>query len=173
MFYQNLHPNADEDNPCPQFSPKVHPLTEVHPDEASDEGEHKRYDTDDQNREGDAVPSSHAGTSEGDTNRQSIDTGRYRQGQNHQQSGRVEVMLLFIPETFLNHAYPQEKEQAESNPMVVLLDEAVEMVGRKPAHQRHHGLEKSEKEADGEKGLPVHLTQDDTASNGNRKTVHG
>ena len=83
------------------------------------------------------------------------------------------MMFFFITKTFLDHSYPQEKEQAEGNPMVVLLDEAMEMIGGKPTHQRHHGLEKSEEEADGEKRFPADAAQDDAAGNGNRETVHG
>jgi hypothetical protein len=56
--------------------------------------------------------------------------------------------------------------------MVVLLDEAVEMIGSEPAYQRHQGLEKTEKEADGNKCFPVYAAQDDTTGNGNRKTIH-
>ena len=82
------------------------------------------------------------------------------------------MMLLFVTETFLDHAYPQEKEQTERNPMVVLLDEAVEMIGRKPTHQRHQGLEKSEEEADGEERFPTHPAQDDATGNGNREAIH-
>ena len=82
-------------------------------------------------------------------------------------------MFLFIAETFLDHSYPQESEQAESNPMVELFDKTMEVVGCKPSYQRHHGLEKAEKEADGNKCFPAYTAQDDTAGNGNRETVHG
>ena len=173
MFNQNLHTNTDENNPCPQFGTQVHALAEVHSDEAPDDREYKRYDADNQNREGDAVPSGHTGTGKGDTYRQGIDTGCHGQRQNHQKSGRVEVVFLFIAETFLNHAYPQEKEQTEGNPMVVLLDEAVEMIGRKPTHQRHQGLEQSEEEAERNKRFPAYAAQDDTAGDGNGEAVHG
>ena len=96
MFNQNFYADTNQDDSRPQFSAKVHTLTEVHPDEAPDDREYKRYDTDDQNRESDAVPSLHAGTGKGDTHGQGIDAGRYGQCQNHQQTGRVEMMFLFV-----------------------------------------------------------------------------
>ena len=82
------------------------------------------------------------------------------------------MMFLFIAETFLDHSYSQEEEQTEGNPMVVLFDEAVEMIGCEPTYQRHHGLEKTEKEADSDERFPAYAAQDDTAGNGNRKTIH-
>jgi hypothetical protein len=83
------------------------------------------------------------------------------------------MMLLFVAKTFLDHSYSQKEEQTEGNPMVVLLDEAVEMIGSEPAYQRHQGLEKTEKEADSDESFPAYAAQDDTAGNGNRKTIHG
>ena len=83
------------------------------------------------------------------------------------------MMFFFVTKTFLNHSYPQNKEQAKGNPMVESFDEAMEMVGGEPANQGHHGLEKTEKEADGDKCFPAYAAQDDTAGNGNRETIHG
>ena len=48
----------------------------------------------------------------------------------------------------------------------------LEMIGSEPAYQRHQGLEKTEKEADSDESFPVYAAQDDTAGNGNRKTIH-
>ena len=156
MFNQDFHPNTDQYNPGPEFGPEVHTLAEVYTYQAPDEGEHERYDTDNENRVGDAVPSGHSGTSKGDAYGQGVDTGCYGQSQDYQQAGRVEVMFLLVAETLLDHPYTQEEEQTEGYPVVVLLDEAMEMIGGKPTHQRHHGLEKSEEEADGEKRFPAY-----------------
>ena len=63
-------------------------------------------------------------------------------------------------------------EKTGKNPLEVF-DEAMEMIGGEPANQGHHGLEKTEKEADGDKSFPADAAQDDAAGNGNRETVHG
>ena len=77
VLYQDFHPNTNQYNPCPQFGAKVYTLAEVHANHASDEGEYERYDADDENRVGDAVPCGHSSAGKGNAYRQSVDTGRY------------------------------------------------------------------------------------------------
>ena len=84
VFYQDFYPNTNQNNPCPQFGTEVYTLAEVYTYQASDEGEYERYDTDDENRVGNAVPGSHSGAGEGDAHCQSIDAGCYGQSQDYQ-----------------------------------------------------------------------------------------
>ena len=173
MVYHYFNPDANQDDARPKLGAEVDALAEVYPQQTSGDGEGKRHEADDDNRQENLLPAGHAGAGERDAHRQGVDTGSDGQHQQGSEAGRVEVMVFFVAEALLNHLGPEEEQQPEGYPVVELLDEVVEVGRSTPAYQGHDGLKQAEEQPDGDECLPADATQDDATGNGYREAVHG
>lgn len=173
MFYQDFGANQYQH----QSSPQLHAQVEAFAAEDAYQGacyrKRKGGESDDGYGREDGNEGIHAYACEGYAHGQRVNTGGYGQCDNHLQPGGVETVFVFVVEAFFYHASAQACQQAECNPMVVILNQVAESAGGKPADEWHGGLEKPEKESHDEKSAPADAAHDDAARDGDCEAVHG
>ena len=77
MFKKYFYANSNQDNTSPKFSTEVDSFAEVDSNQASDNGENERYESDNKYGADDGGPGGHSDKSKGNTYSQRIDAGSY------------------------------------------------------------------------------------------------
>lgn len=172
MFAQYLASEYDEYDTSEGFDRELELATDEAADEAAGKGHGKGGDTDGYEGVGDGGKALHADAGERDAYGQRVDADTYGEHEHGSQAGGVEVVLLVVAYAVTYHLHAEEDEDGEGYPVIVALDEVVEMYRTQPAQQGHERLEESEKEGYGEEVSPADGLEQESGSDGHGKTVH-
>ena len=152
MLNEYFDSDSDEDDTSDEVGWESESLTNIHADDAADDGHDERGDTNDDDWWCDGSEGFHAHTLERDSYGKGIDAGSYCQQQNDGELTRVERVASASTEMVDHHLYADNGQQTECNPMVVGFDIFAVDRDAIPSEEWHQRLKDSKTKGHDEDG---------------------